>query len=77
MISLGLSRILRVARANGIPVQVGTTHGATDGSAIGVFGAPNTGLSWPGRYSHSPGEILDLRDVVALSRLIAALVAER
>ena len=70
-------RIVRVARANGIPLQVGTTHGATDGSAVGVFGAPNTGLSWPGRYSHSPGEILDLRDVLALSRLIAALATER
>ncbi|MEP7344683.1 MAG: hypothetical protein ABI877_05435 [Gemmatimonadaceae bacterium] len=70
-------RILRLARANDIPIQVGTTHGATDGSAIAIFGAPNTGLSWPGRYSHSPGEVLDLRDVVALSRLIAALAAER
>lgn len=70
-------RVLRLAHANAIPIQVGTTHGATDGSAIAPFGAPNTSLSWPGRYSHSPGEVLDLRDVVALSRLIAALAAER
>jgi len=70
-------RVLRVAHAHSIAIQVGTTHGATDGSAIAPFGAPNTSLSWPGRYSHSPGEVLDLRDVVALARLIAALAAER
>jgi putative aminopeptidase FrvX len=33
------------------------------------------GLSWPGRYSHTPGEVLDLRDLDALSRLVAALAA--
>ncbi len=70
-------RILRIARANGIPIQVGTTHGSTDGSSIAPFGAPNVGLSWPGRYSHSPGEVLDLRDVDALIRLIAAVAVAR
>ncbi len=66
-------RVMRVAKANNIPLQVGTTHGSTDGSAIGAYGAPNLGISWPGRYSHTPGEVLDLRDVDALTRLIAAL----
>jgi putative aminopeptidase FrvX len=70
-------RIVRIARANGIALQIGTTHGSTDGSAIAPFGAPNTGLSWPGRYSHSPAEVLDLRDVHALTRLISALAMER
>ena len=70
-------RILRIAKTNGIPIQVGTTHGATDGSSIAPFGAPNVGLSWPGRYSHSPGEVLDLRDVDALIRLIAAVAVAR
>ncbi len=70
-------RILRIARAQGIPVQVGTTHGSTDGSVIAPYGAPNVGLSWPGRYSHSPGEVLDLRDVDALIRLIAAVAVAR
>ncbi len=72
-----MQRVERVARAHAIPLQVGTTHGGTDGSAIAVFGAPNVGLSWPGRYSHSPGEVLDLKDVRALSQLIAALATER
>ena len=66
-------RVMRVAKANNIPLQVGTTHGSTDGSAVGAYGAPNLGISWPGRYSHTPGEVLDLRDVDALIRLIAAL----
>jgi len=66
-------RVIRVARANAIPLQLGTTEGSTDGAAIGRYGPPNMGLSWPGRYSHTPGEVLDLRDVDALARLIAAL----
>jgi putative aminopeptidase FrvX len=66
-------RVIGAARAAGIPLQVGTTQGSTDGSAIGAFGAPNIGLSWPGRYSHTPGEVLDLRDLDALTRLVRAL----
>jgi putative aminopeptidase FrvX len=70
-------RILRVARARGIPLQVGTTFGSTDGSAIQPLGPANIGLSWPGRYSHGPAEVLDLRDVDALIRLIVALTTEK
>lgn len=66
-------RIIRIAKANAIPLQIGTTHGSTDGSAIGAYGAPNLGLSWPGRYSHTPGEVLDLRDLDSLTRLIVAV----
>jgi putative aminopeptidase FrvX len=70
-------RVVRLARANGIPLQIGTTHGSTDGTAITLYGGTFAGLSWPGRYSHSPAEVLDLRDVQALSRLIVALATER
>jgi putative aminopeptidase FrvX len=66
-------RVIKAARAAMVPLQLGTTQGSTDGSAIGAFGAPNIGLSWPGRYSHTPGEVLDLRDLDALSKLIKAL----
>ena len=65
--------IIGLARARGIPLQVGTTFGSTDGSAIQLHGPANIGLSWPGRYSHGPAEVLDLRDVDALIRLIVAL----
>lgn len=67
-------RVLAVARAHAIPIQAGTTMGSTDGSALTAMGPVNTSLSWPGRYSHSPAEVLDLRDVDALARLIGALV---
>jgi putative aminopeptidase FrvX len=67
-------RILRIARAAGIPLQVGTTQGSTDGSAVAPWGPPTVGLSWPGRYSHGPAEVLDLRDVASLVKLIDAVV---
>ena len=68
-------RIIRIARERGIPLQPGTTFGSTDGSAIQGLGPVNIGLSWPGRYSHGPAEVLDLRDVDALIRLITALAS--
>jgi putative aminopeptidase FrvX len=70
-------RVLRVARAQGIPIQVGATQGSTDGSAVSPWGAPNVGLGWPGRYSHGPAEIFDLRDTAALARLITAMAMAR
>ncbi len=66
-------RVQRIAAAAGIPLQMGLTQGGTDGSSFTFWGAPNQGLSWPGRYSHSPGEVLDLRDLDRLGRLIAAV----
>ncbi len=70
-------RVLAIARAQKIPVQLGTTQGGTDGGAISPWGPPNVGLSWPGRYSHGPAEVLDLRDVSALARLIQAVALAR
>ncbi|BCS35419.1 hypothetical protein TBR22_A46460 [Luteitalea sp. TBR-22] len=66
-------RTRRAAEAAGIPLQIGLTQGGTDGTTFTFWGAPNQGLSWPGRYSHSPGEVLDLRDLDALTRLIVAV----
>jgi putative aminopeptidase FrvX len=66
-------RVVKAAKAAMIPLQFGATQGSTDGSAIGAFGSPNIGLGWPGRYSHTPGEVLDLRDLEALSKLVKTL----
>jgi putative aminopeptidase FrvX len=63
-------RILALAETAGIPIQYGLTQGGTDGTTFTYWGAPNAGLSWPGRYSHSPAEVLDLRDLVRLRSLI-------
>ncbi|CAA9317263.1 MAG: hypothetical protein AVDCRST_MAG11-1839, partial [uncultured Gemmatimonadaceae bacterium] len=68
-------RVTRAARAAGVPLQVGTTHGSTDATSFARWGAVGAGLSWPGRYSHSPAEVLDLRDLAALGRLIVAVVS--
>lgn len=65
--------VTRVARAAGIPLQLGLTQGGTDGTAFTFWGAPNVPISWPGRYSHAPGEVLDLRDLQRLGGLILAL----
>lgn len=68
-----VERVIRIARAARIPLQVGTTNGGTDGSAFVPYGAPNVAVSWPARYSHSPVETIDLRDMRSLIRLIVAL----
>ena len=56
-----------------IPLQVGSTNGGNDGSAFVPYGTPDIPLSWPLRYSHSPAEVIDLGDVVALADLVTAL----
>jgi len=71
-----IDRFLAVAERNGIPVQVGFTGGATDGMAFLANGPAMLPFSWPGRYSHSPIEVADLRDLESLVRLIVAVAAE-
>ncbi|HEU4511259.1 MAG TPA: M28 family peptidase [Pyrinomonadaceae bacterium] len=68
-----LDRLLNIARTQQIPLQVGATNGGTDGSDFVRYGVIHAGLSWPGRYSHSPVEVLDLRDLQALERLVYAI----
>jgi putative aminopeptidase FrvX len=51
-------------------------YGATDGIPFLDGGAAMLPFSWPGRYSHSPIEVADLRDVEALVKLIVATAAE-
>ncbi len=68
--------LVALARARRIPLQVGTTNGGNDGSMFVPYGVPDVPIGWPLRYSHSPAETIDLRDVVSLADLIQA-VAER
>ncbi len=67
------AEIERIAREAGIALQIGLTQGGTGGTAFTHSGAPNVPLSWPGRYSHSPAEVLDPRDVERLAALITAI----
>lgn len=68
-----VDRLTRIARVGRIPLQVGTTNGGNDGSELVRYGAIDDALGWPSRYSHSPVELLDLRDVRSLARMIADL----
>jgi putative aminopeptidase FrvX len=71
-----LDSLVALARSRGIPLQVGTTNGGNDGSMFAAYGVPDVAIGWPLRYSHSPAETIDLRDVVSLAQIIQA-VAER
>lgn len=68
-----VDRVVKLARSNQVPVQYGVTGGGNDGSAFLQYGAIDIPLSWPLRYSHSPGEVIDTRDVDALARIITLL----
>jgi putative aminopeptidase FrvX len=68
-----VERVVRIARSAGIPLQVSTTNGGNDGRPFAMAGAVNVPVSWPLRYSHSPAEVIDLRDMRSLVRLVAAL----
>jgi putative aminopeptidase FrvX len=71
-----VNRVIEIARRNKIPVQTGTTNGGNDGSTFTRYGAINIPLSWPGRYFHSPIEVMDRNDLEALSAIIQHLVLE-
>lgn len=68
-----IDRVLAIAREGDVSIQLGMTLGGTDAAAFSAGGALNIGLSWPGRYSHSPVEVIDGRDLDALARLIGLL----
>ncbi len=68
--------LVSLARTNRIPLRVGTTNGGNDGSVFAAYGVPDVPIGWPLRYSHSPAETIDLRDLVSLARMVRA-VAER
>lgn len=68
-----VDRVVKLARENKIPVQYGVTGGGNDGSVFVRYGSVDIPLGWPLRYSHSPGEVIDTRDLDALSKIVAVL----
>ncbi|HUJ30975.1 MAG TPA: M20/M25/M40 family metallo-hydrolase [Candidatus Acidoferrum sp.] len=68
-----VERVIKLARANQIPVQYGVTGGGNDGSTFLRYGSVDIALGWPLRYSHSPAEVIDTRDVDALAHIITAI----
>jgi putative aminopeptidase FrvX len=71
-----LNRVLALARARRIPVQVANSRGGNDGSVFVAGGAVDIPLAWPGAYAHSFIEKIDRRDLDALTDLIAALIRD-
>jgi putative aminopeptidase len=65
--------LVRVARTRGVALQVGTTNGGNDGSMFTPYGVVDVAIGWPLRYSHSPAEVVDLKDVVSLADIIRAV----
>lgn len=65
-----------LAATKSIKVQSGMTAGGTDGLGFLKYEIPSVPLSWPGRYSHSPVEIMDFRDMSALIALVTAIVSD-
>jgi putative aminopeptidase FrvX len=67
-----VEEMVHLAEANKIPVQYGVTGGGNDGAAYLRYGSVDVALGWPLRYSHSPGEISDTRDVEGLAKIVVA-----
>jgi putative aminopeptidase FrvX len=68
-----VEKVMKLARDNQIPAQFGVTGGGNDGSAFVRYGSIDVALGWPLRYSHSPAEVVDTRDVDALGRIVAVI----
>ena len=68
-----VEKVVSLARAAGAPMQYGVTGGGNDGAAFLVYGSTDVALGWPLRYSHSPDEVIDTRDLDALAKVIAAI----
>jgi putative aminopeptidase FrvX len=68
-----VEHIIKLARTNQIPIQYGVTGGGNDGSAFVRYGSVDIALGWPLRYSHSPAEVIDTRDVDSLARIITVI----
>ncbi|KPU63742.1 endoglucanase [Thermococcus sp. EP1] len=68
-------KALEIAQRNNIPIQIGVTGGGTDASVFETK-SQTLALSVPIRYLHSETEMLHIRDLEALIKLIEALAFE-
>src|SRR6266850_2533315 len=68
--------LAQLARARGIALQIGTTNGGNDGSTFTQFGVVDVPMGWPLRYSHSPAEVVDLKDLISLADMVRAVAED-
>ena len=71
-----LDRVRAIAQRHDLPLQTAAMGGGNDGSRWVPEGAVDCPLAWPQRNSHSRVETFDLRDLVRLSELVAAVAEE-
>lgn len=68
--------LAQLARARGVALQIGTTNGGNDGSVFTQYGVVDVPIGWPLRYSHSPAEVVDLKDLVSLADMVRAVAED-
>ena len=71
-----VDRVVKLAKANSIPMQYGVTGGGNDGAVFTRFGSVDVALGWPLRYSHSPAEVIDTKDLDALGKIVAVIAKQ-
>ena len=71
-----VDRVVAMAREHSIPVQYGVTGGGNDGSVFVRYGSVDVAMGWPLRYAHSPGEVIDTRDVDALGKIVEVVARQ-
>jgi putative aminopeptidase len=71
-----VARVVALSRAYHIPVQYGVTGGGNDSAVYTRYGADAIALGWPTKYSHSPVEQSDTRDIDGLSRICTVLAED-
>ncbi len=71
-----VQRVVALAREHHIPVQYGVTGGGNDSAVYTRYGANAIALGWPTKYSHSPAEESDTKDVYGLSRICTVLAKD-
>jgi putative aminopeptidase len=68
-----VDRVVTLAKENNIAVQYGVTGGGNDGAVFTRFGSVDVAMGWPLRYAHSPAEVIDLKDLEALGKIVEAI----
>lgn len=67
--------VVSIAEEINVPYTIDAVAGAswTDADQLACTGVPTLLLSVPSRYMHSPAEMVDLRDIEALIKLLAEI----
>ncbi len=68
--------VLKIAKKNGIPVQIAMTGGSTDAAAVFVHGIKSLPICIPVKYTHSPVEMSHIADIKNTIELLKKIVED-